>query len=114
MHCRLRLWGAAMLLMLAPIAGHAGCSVRLQTTVPIAVADNNLLVAASVNGQDAIFILDTGADRTLMSEQAVRALGVERSGWVASAIMGIAGGTQRPDALPRSLTIGGVALRRTT
>lgn len=88
--------------------------MRLQTTVPIRLANNNLLVTVAVNGQDATFILDTGADRTLMSEESVHALGVERSGWVASAITGIAGGTQRPDALPRTLSIGGVALRRTT
>lgn len=100
--------------LLSAGVAHAECSVRLQTTVPIRVAANNLLVTVAVNGQDATFILDTGADRTLMSEQAVHALGIERSGWVASAIMGIAGGTQRPDALPRSLTLGGVALRRTT
>lgn len=110
----LRLLGAAMTIMLLAGAAYAECSVRLRTTVAIAVASNNLLVTVAVNGQDATFILDTGADRTLMSEPAVRALGVERSGWVASAIMGIAGGTQRPDALPRSLSLGGVALRRTT
>ncbi len=98
--------------LLSAGVARAECSVRLLTTVPIELADNNLLVSVAVNGRDATFILDTGADRTLMSEQAVGALGLERSGWVASTIMGIAGGQQRPDALPRSLSLGGVALRR--
>jgi Aspartyl protease len=110
----LRLWCAAIMTLLGAAAANAACSVRLQATVPVELADSNLLVTVAVNGQDATFILDTGADRTLMSEQAVNALGVERSGWVSSAIVGIAGGTQRPDAVPRTLTLGGVALRRHT
>ena len=108
------LWLVVLAALSSAGGARAECSVRLMTTVPVAVANSNLLVTVAVNGRDATFILDTGADRSLMSEEAVRALGVERSGWVASAIMGIAGGTQRPDALPHSLSIGGVALRRTT
>ena len=62
----------------------------------------------------ATFILDTGADRTLMGEDVVRRLGLERDGWVASIIQGIGGIEQRPNALPRSLRLGSVTLRRRT
>ena len=41
-----------------------------------------------------------------MGEDAVRRLNLERDGWVASAIRGLGGIEQRPDALPRSLRLG--------
>ena len=68
--------------------------------------EGNILVAVEVNGVEATFILDTGADRTLMGEDVVRNLGLERDGWVASIIQGVCGIEQRPNALPRSLRLG--------
>src|SRR5262249_21231579 len=59
-------------------------------------------------------ILDTGAERTLMSEDAVRRLNLERDSWVASAIRGLGGIEERPNALPRSLRLGDAGLRRRT
>ncbi len=82
--------------------------------VPIDLIAGHLLVTVQVNGADATFILDTGADRTLMGEDAVRRLGLERSGWVASTVRGLGGYEERPNALPRSLRLGGVTLRRRT
>ena len=41
-----------------------------------------------------------------MGEDVVRRLGVERDGWVASTVRGIAGIEERPNALPRSLRLG--------
>ena len=49
-----------------------------------------------------------------MGEDAVRRLGLERDSWVASAVRGIAGIEERPNALPRSLRLGRAALRRRT
>jgi hypothetical protein len=82
--------------------------------IPIELADGHMLVTVLVNDVATTFILDTGAERTLMGDDAVRRLGLERSGWVASTILGLGGYEQRPDALPRSLRLGGVTLRRRT
>ena len=67
-----------------------------------------------VNETAATFILDTGAERTLMGEDVVRRLGLERDHWVTSTILGIGGLQQRPNALPRSLRLGTTPLRRRT
>ena len=92
----------------------AACRVEPRSVVPVEVVDGNVLVTVQVNGVAATFILDTGADRTLMGEDEVRRLGLERDGWVASIIRGIGGIQQRPNALPRSLRLGATTLRRRT
>ncbi len=105
-----------MLAMLfSPVIGaHAACQVTPLTTVPLDLVEGHLLVTVAVNDTPVTFILDTGAERTLMGEGVVRQLGVERDGWVASLVLGIGGYEERPNALPRSLRLGDVTLRRHT
>src|SRR5579863_9890794 len=104
----------AAFLLLFTAAAHAACQVAPRSMVPVDVVAGHLLVTVQVNDTPATFILDTGADRTLMGEDAVRRLGLERDGWVASVVRGIAGIEQRPNALPHSLRLGAAALRRHT
>jgi hypothetical protein len=105
--------GFCILLLLATIgAACAACRVTAQTTVPIGLVQGHLLVTVQVNDTPATFILDTGAERTLMGEGAVRELGLARDSWVASTVLGIGGYEERPNALPRSLQLGDVTLRR--
>lgn len=102
------------LLVAATASGHAACRVEPAATVPVGLANGHLLVTVMVNDKPATFILDTGADRTLMGEDVVRELGVARDSWVASTVLGLGGYEQRPNALPRSLRLGDVTLRRHT
>jgi Aspartyl protease len=106
----------ALFALLALIAGTAcaACQVEPLATVPLQLSGGLILITVAVNDTDAVFVMDTGAERTLMSEQAVHRLGLERDSWVASTILGIGGYERRPNALPRSLRLGGVALRRRT
>ena len=105
--------GLCILVLLAAFgAAHAACRVTPQTTVPIALAQGHLLVTVQVNDAPATFILDTGAERTLMGEDTVKQLGLARDSWVASTVLGIGGYEERPNALPRSLRLGDVTLRR--
>jgi hypothetical protein len=106
----------AVLAALAMAAGaaRAACRVEPLATVPLQLVANHILVTVAVNDIETPFVLDTGADRTVMSEAATGRLGLERDSWVASAIRGIGGYQQRPNALPRSLRLGGIALRRKT
>ena len=106
-----------LLLMLCCLLGapaQAACRVEPRGVVPLDLALGHILVTVQVNDVPATFVLDTGAERTLMGEDVVRRLGVERDGWVASAVRGIAGIEQRPNALPRSLRLGTIVLRRRT
>ena len=68
----------AMLLLAAcliPAGAHAACSVDARATVPLGIADNVLTVPVEVNGITATFVLDTGAQRSLVSIEAVQRLG---------------------------------------
>jgi hypothetical protein len=100
--------------VLLAATAQATCRVEPRGAVPLDIVDGHILVTVAVNDVAATFILDTGADRTLMGEDVVRHLGIERDGWVASAIRGISGIEQRPNALPRSLRLGATPLRRRT
>jgi hypothetical protein len=104
----------ALLAVLFAAPAAAACRVEPRSTVAVDTASGHVLVTVRVNDIPATFILDTGAERTLMAEDAVRRLGLERDGWVASAMRGIAGIEQRPNALPRSLQLGAATLRRRT
>src|SRR5207244_3527546 len=105
-----------LLAALAMIAGaaHAACQVQTLVTVPLQLSGGHVVLTVAVNDTEAAFIMDTGAEHTLMSEEAVHRLGLERDGWVASTIRGLGGYQQSPDALPHSLRLGGVTLRRRT
>lgn len=104
----------ALTCLLAAVSAHAGCQVEQRSSVPVEAVNGNILVTVDVNDMPATFILDTGAERTLIGEDVVRRLGLERDSWVASAVRGIAGIEERPNALPRSLRLGRAALRRRT
>ena len=85
------------LLVLLSAAAHAVCRVDPQGTVPLDIIDGHILVSVQVNDVPATFILDTGAERTLMGEDVVRRMGIERDGWVASVVRGVGG---RPGRAP--------------
>jgi hypothetical protein len=101
-----------LLLFAVLTSAHAACRVTPQGSVPVALINGHLLVTVQVNDTPETFILDTGAERTLMGEDTVRQLGVARDSWVASTVLGIGGYEERPNALPRSLRLGDVLLRR--
>ena len=103
---------ALLAILFAPAA--AACRVEQQSAVPVDVVDGHILVIVQVNDIAATFIVDTGAERTLMDEDAVRSLNLERDQWVATRIHGVGGGQERLNALPRSLRLGSTPLRRRT
>ena len=110
--CLLRVF--ALFAVLVAASAHAACRVVPLSAVPVDTVDGHVLVTVLVNETAATFILDTGAERTLMGEDVVRRLGLERDHWVTSTILGIGGLQQRPNALPRSLRLGTTPLHRRT
>lgn len=92
----------------------AACQVQPRADVPLNLAFRHAIVTVKVNGQPASFVLDTGAERTMVTEAAVQRLGLELDQWVGTTMMGIGGLVRHQNALPRSLTLGGVTLRHPT
>jgi hypothetical protein len=100
--------------LLAPLAARAGCDVQDKASIPLSTIDGTMTVPLEVNGIAATFILDTGAQRSLVTEEAVRRLGLSRDAWVGTTMSGIGGIDRRPNAIPRSLSLGGIPLVRRT
>jgi aspartyl protease len=105
---------ALLLMSLLPARVEAACSVEAKATVPLTMAGNVITVPVDVNGTEATFILDTGAERSMVTPEAVQRLGLARDPWVGTSMRGVGGLSQRYNANPRSLSLGGVKLVRQT
>ncbi len=103
-----------VLLWLAAACPALACQVDQRAAVPLNVAAGSILVPVVVDGRPANFVLDTGAERTMVSETAVRQLGLARDEWVATTMHGVGGDVRRRNAVPRTMALGGVPLRRRT
>lgn len=100
--------------LLLPGAARAACVVDNKATVALEVDGGTITLPVEINGIVATLILDTGAQRSLVTEDAVHRLGLARDEWVGTTMSGIGGIESRPNADPRSLTLGGVPLVRRT
>jgi len=105
----------AAALALAPLACVAlpgqACEVRAVADVPIDTSTPNLIVHVSVDGTPLPFVLDTGAQRTVLDAATVQRLGVARDEWAATTMRGVGGDDQQRNAKPASVVLGGVMLR---
>ena len=104
----------ALLSWLPTGASWAACVVDSKAVVGVQLTGGTITVPVEVNGITATFILDTGAQRSLVTQDAVRRLGLDRDPWVATTMTGVGGIDRRPNADPRSLSIAGIKLVRRT
>lgn len=103
-----------LLALLPPGAARAACTVAPRATVPLHEIAEHVVVDAEVDGKPARFILDTGAERTLLTPAAVRRLALPLDPWVGTTVVGIGGEERHQNAKLASLTLGGTALRQNT
>ncbi len=106
--------GVVLVSLMIPVAARSACTVDAKATVALSDSDGTITVPVEVNGITATFILDTGAQRSLVTRAAVDRLGLARDAWVGTTMRGIGGIESRPNANPRTLTLGGVRLIRRT
>ncbi len=99
-------------LTIARPARAASCRAEAMASVPLSAALGLWTVPAMIDDKPATFVLDTGAERTVLSDTAVRRLGLKRDEWVSTVLRGVGGVEWRANATARSLTLGGIALRR--
>jgi Aspartyl protease len=100
--------------LLTPVAARATCEAHDKASIPMDVIGGTITIPVEVNGMTATFILDTGAQRSVVTQEAVQRLGLSRDEWVGTTMSGVGGIDRRPNANPRSLNLGGVALVRRT
>lgn len=94
-------------------SAHAACALRDVAQVTLARSAEGLLIApVRIDGQAAELLLDTGAERTVLSGEGVRALGLPLDQWVSTGMEGVGGVERHRNADVASVTLGGLALRR--
>jgi len=103
-----------LVLLRMTLGSHAACVVQQAASVPLDVTGGVITVPLEINGGAATFILDTGAQRSVVTQDAVDRLGLARDKWVGTTMSGVGGIQSRPNADPRSLSLGGVPLVRRT
>lgn len=94
--------------------GQAACLVQPRAEIGLDVVGGTILLPLQVNGITAHFILDTGAERSLVTTGSVPRLDLALDAWVGTTMRGVGGVERHPNANPRSLILGGIALQRRT
>ena len=90
----------------------AACTVEQRAEIPVTLIGGQALAAGRVDGKPVTFLIDTGAEKSLLTEVAVRHLGLARDEWVSSHMQGIGGSERHPNAKLGRLELGGITLRR--
>lgn len=89
--------------------GGPGCALSRVATLPVVNRDGLLFVTARVDGKPVQLVLDTGAQRSLLTEAAVRRLRLPSDPHHGTRTWGIGGPSSAFDAVVHRFTLGGVA-----
>ena len=101
--------------LLAPGGGAiAACEVAQQADVPVRIVAGVPVVGVQVNDVTLPFVLDTGAQRSLVTDATVQRAALRLDEWAETTVKGISGYERHRNADPTSLALGGIALRRHT
>jgi predicted aspartyl protease len=93
------------------LAGQSGgCEVKRWADVPVANTANLLFAAVRVNGTLLTMLVDTGAERTTLTEGAVQRIGLARDPHRITRSIGIGGMSTAWDAKVDSFVVGGTPL----
>jgi len=106
-------WLAVLCLLSTMLAGceqNAGCSLVMVTQVPIQFRNRLPTVEVNINGHAARMVLDTGSNRSLVSEPAKQRLGLVEDQRFMTAIIGVAVTTMKVDVTVDSMMIGAAPL----
>jgi hypothetical protein len=100
--------------LLAPGGANAACDTARQVEVPVRIVASVPVVDVQVNDATLPFVLDTGAQRSLVTEATVQRAALRLDDWAETTVKGISGYERHRNADPASLALGGIALRRRT
>jgi hypothetical protein len=90
----------------------AACQVQQRAVVPLDIIGTTVLAPVTVNGIVGSFIVDTGATLSVVTPDAVHHFNLALDEWTATTMRGVGGLERRRNADPRTVELGGVALRR--
>ena len=104
------LFGALLLILLArcETAPDMSCDLTKIAEMPLQVQDRLLVVPVGINGNWTQLVVDTGAERTTISDSAADRLGLPHDPKYTTQSLGIGGATTTTDVTIDRLVLGGV------
>jgi hypothetical protein len=107
---RVRLWISGLLLLLvgACSSNPINCDLVVVAKMPLEVRNRLLVVPAGINGNWVTLLVDSGAERTVLSNETVTRLGLERDQKIMTRSTGMGGVYIANDAIIPGLVLGGV------
>ena len=99
-------WGL-LLQVLCGCQQGSGCDLVQVAQLPLEPRGRLFAISVTLNDNAIHMLLDTGSQKSVLSEAAVARLGIVRDARFYSAMVGISGGSARPDANITGLSIGG-------
>jgi predicted aspartyl protease len=105
-----RIWLACLvpLLVSACVTNPINCDLVVDAQMPLEVHNRLLVVPAGINGRWVRLLIDTGAERTVLSSDVVERLGLERDDKTITVSTGVGGTFTAHDAIIPGLVLGGV------
>jgi predicted aspartyl protease len=98
-------------LLLGSIASIAAAPLPPGVAIPMDVADGRCVVRVLLDGKAARMVLDTGAERSVLTRAAATRLGLRRDLWVDTPMVGAGGLVEtHPNVDAGTASLGGVAL----
>ena len=113
-HRSAQLAGTLTVSMALAHAVGATCVVAKQETVPVDIVAGVPVVSVQVNDVALPFVLDTGAQRSLVTDATVQRADLRLDEWASTTVKGISGYERHRNADPASLRLGEITLRRRT
>jgi predicted aspartyl protease len=98
--------------LLWPCVVSGACAVQQRAVVPLDIVGTVIMTQVDVNGVPGTFIVDTGAALTVVTPDAVSRFDLALDEWTSTTMRGVGGIERRRNANPRSIELGGIALRR--
>ena len=105
-----RRWASLLAVLLAAACGgpEMNCDLVVVTKMPLEVRSKLLVVPVGIGGKWVNLLVDTGAERTALSEEAVARLGLARDAKTLTRSTGLGGSFTSSDAIVPGLVLGGV------
>src|SRR5271165_1950057 len=105
-----RMWVACLLLLLVSACSPSpfNCDLVVVAKMPLEVRNRLLVVPAGVGGKWITLLVDTGAERTVLSSDTVARLGLARDEKIVTRSTGMGGTYTANDAIIPGLVLGGV------
>jgi predicted aspartyl protease len=100
--------GLLLLLVGACARSPINCDIVVVAKMPLEVRNRLLVVPAGIDGKWVTLLVDTGAERTVLSGDAVERLGLERDRKTVTRSTGVGGVFVANDAIIPGLVLGGV------